>query len=210
MYYTVYKITNLLNSKFYIGVHKTKDLNDSYMGSGKMISRAIAKHGLENFKKEYLAIFDNADDMFKLESELVNEEFVKSADSYNLTIGGSGGWYERSTVESLSKGGRNAISKLLEANTKNPSWRQQAVKTFQERFHNDPIFKESHIEHLSKAFLGKSHSDSTRKRMSESHQGKHSGAANSQFGSMWITDRVSNKKISKNDPIPQGWMKGRI
>jgi hypothetical protein len=180
------------------------------MGSGTMLKRAIAKHGLENFKKEYLAIFDNADDMFKMESELVNEEFVKSADSYNLTIGGSGGWYHRSTTESLSKGGRNAISKLQQASKKNPSWRQKAVQTFQERFHNDLAFRASHIKHLSKAFLGKSHSDSTRKKMSESRKGKQKGARNSQFGSMWITDRVSNKKISKTDPIPEGWMKGRV
>lgn len=37
-YYYIYQITNLVNAKIYVGVHKTKDLNDGYMGSGKVIS----------------------------------------------------------------------------------------------------------------------------------------------------------------------------
>jgi hypothetical protein len=40
-YYIVYKITNLLNNKYYIGVHSTDDLNDGYLGSGRQIKEAI-------------------------------------------------------------------------------------------------------------------------------------------------------------------------
>jgi hypothetical protein len=40
-----------------------------------------------------------------------------------------------------------------------------------------------------------------------SHQ---QGDRNSQYGSMWITDGVSNRKIRKVDIVPEGWYKGRV
>ena len=57
MKYTVYKITNLINGKIYIGVHKTENLDDGYMGSGKNIKRAIDKYGIQNFKNRLKSIF---------------------------------------------------------------------------------------------------------------------------------------------------------
>jgi len=101
LYYTVYKITNNLNQKFYIGKHQTKNLNDGYMGSGKLLKAAYKKHGIENFSKEILHVFDTEEEMNAKEKELV----VITEDSYNLCDGGHGGfsYIHRNNLKDYSK-----------------------------------------------------------------------------------------------------------
>lgn len=92
IYYTVYKITNKINGKIYIGLHKTSNLDDGYMGSGKALRIHQKKFGMKNFTKEILFVFDNPEEMIAKEEELVTEEFVARPDTYNRMKGGIGGW----------------------------------------------------------------------------------------------------------------------
>jgi hypothetical protein len=91
-YYVIYKITNLINDKIYIGAHITNNVNDSYLGSGTTIINAVKKYGSINFKKEIIFFLDDKEKMYDKEKEIVNEEFVKRRDNYNNKIGGIGGW----------------------------------------------------------------------------------------------------------------------
>lgn len=87
MYHILYKITNNITSRFYIGVHTTKILNDDYFGSGLIIRNSIKKYGKENHTKEILEFFDNKTDMYSKEKEIVNENLLKNALCMNLKVG---------------------------------------------------------------------------------------------------------------------------
>ena len=56
MYYIIYKITNINTGQFYIGSHKTHNVEDGYFGSGIYLKRAIKKYGKAAFIKEILYI----------------------------------------------------------------------------------------------------------------------------------------------------------
>lgn len=92
MYFTVYQITNSINGKIYIGCHRTKKLDDHYFGSSSILKTAIRKYGKQNFVKEILFTYDNPEDMYAKENEIVTEEFVARNDTYNAKVGGVGGW----------------------------------------------------------------------------------------------------------------------
>lgn len=141
MKYTIYKITNQLNSKYYIGKHQTENINDSYYGSGKAIKAAIKKYGKENFKKEILFVFDNELEMNQKERELITEEVVNDPNSYNCGIGGEGGphfknhHHTKETIEKISKHNWSAT--------------EEGRKYLKQRC-NTPIAKQQNSERLKK------------------------------------------------------------
>ena len=95
MFYYLYEIKNLINDKIYVGVHKSKTLDDSYMGSGKGIRTAIKKYGKHNFSKRIIEVFPTKEEMYSREAQIVTEEFVLRRDTYNFACGGSGGSIEQ-------------------------------------------------------------------------------------------------------------------
>ena len=71
----------------YIGKHVTTNIDDEYFGSGTYIKAAENKHGLYHFKKEILFELQNEEEMNLLERLVVNEEFIKRDDVYNMIVG---------------------------------------------------------------------------------------------------------------------------
>lgn len=106
----VYKTTNLVNLKIYIGVHRTNvEIFDYYYGCGcykkdlkKSIKTgfpaALRKYGVQNFKRETLFEYPDTEEgrkaAFKKEGEIVDENFIKRKDTYNLVLGGEFTLYE--------------------------------------------------------------------------------------------------------------------
>lgn len=169
--YTIYQITNILDKKIYIGKHQTCNLNDGYMGSGKLLKRAQHKYGLENFEKQILHIYDTEEEMNAKEAELVTEEFCCREDTYNICVGGKGGFsYINSNPEKF----------LTEKRLK--SLRPDlGVVALRQKYENDLDFRKRQKEHcksISPFVKGNSFrtgvklTDETRQKMSRAKIGK--------------------------------------
>ena len=108
MKYIVYLTTNLKSqingiNRIYVGVHKTENpsIFDGYLGCGCYINQpstymypktpfqyAVKKYGVQAFRREILFIFDNKQDAYNKEAEIVNIDFLKQAHTYNACLGG--------------------------------------------------------------------------------------------------------------------------
>lgn len=120
--FTVYRTTNTINSRYYIGVHKTNNPHDSYMGSGLAIKRAIAAHGSHNFTKEILYTCDTREESCDKERELISE-CINDPLCYNISYGGDGGWdYYNNKIRPQRLNpmkSRNVVEKNLQSRRKN-------------------------------------------------------------------------------------------
>jgi group I intron endonuclease len=197
MFYTIYKTTNQINGKFYIGAHKTEDLNDNYLGSGKLLKKAIEKYGIDNFSKEILFVFETAEEMFAKEAELVTDEFLSENNTYNLKVGGFGGFdYINQSNITASRNRRIANKRsykehaFVSNNTGPKPWTSKNLKP--------------------KNWSGLKHTEESKRKISDKLKLVSVGEKNSQYGTMWINDGVVCKKIKKHEEIPTGWKRGRV
>ena len=103
MKYIVYLTTNIKNNKIYVGVHKTEDPDkfDGYLGNGvnrnspssiknpkEPFQYAVKKYGFDSFRRSTIRVFDTQQEALDLEGEIVDEDFIKRKDTYNIALGG--------------------------------------------------------------------------------------------------------------------------
>lgn len=213
MYYTIYKVTNKLNNKFYVGAHATNDLDDGYMGSGKLIRRAIKKYGFENFEKEYVSIHQNAEEMFLTEEEIVNEAFVDSEETYNIRLGGhKNSWFLLNSDSEVQR--KKAIKSNLRRKElrKNPEWKKRNSNNISKGVKKS--WEEGRRRKTLPSWKGKKHKEESKRKIGEANKKHQIGEGNSQFGTCWIYSNKfkKSKKIDKNELevyIKNGWIKGR-
>lgn len=86
----VYKVTCLLDNRYYIGVRKTEVDFDGYLGSGVHIRNMVKAYGKQNFIRETLYVFDNSTDAFNKEKELLTKHLDNPL-CVNIASGGQGG-----------------------------------------------------------------------------------------------------------------------
>jgi hypothetical protein len=153
-YHYIYKTTNIVNSKFYVGMHSTDNLGDGYLGSGTVLARSIRKYGRENFIKEILEYFPDRESLRKREAEIVNEKFVNDKMCMNVKVGGEKGNFGSSMPNRKS-------SPLSESHKANISKSCEGKAGKYEK-------SKDHRQKLAEANLGKKQDDKTKEKRSES------------------------------------------
>lgn len=227
-HYLIYQTTNLVNGKIYIGKHETYDVEDEYFGSGNYLRNAINKHGIENFEFKILIDLKNREEMNLLEKLVVTEEFCARSDTYNIKVGGDGGWdyvnnlstYKRGTRKRAlvcSKASKESKRMMKERGTSPTAIHLQKLSLHdQKRYRSNMAYQQKlwHANHPGyfagerNPMYGHVDSEETRQKRIMNHL----GSKNSQYGKMWICNDETreSRSISKTDPIPEGWRKGRI
>lgn len=173
--YIIYKTTNTVNGKFYIGKHKVADVNERlYLGSGHQITAAVKKYGKENFIRETLYEFDDENECIEKEKEIVTLELTKNPKCYNIATGGNAG---KTQSEQTKKMISEAVSKEWTNNEqRKEKTRQLAIERSKQgkwgpttvtnegrnkisdntkKYWNDPEHKSKRCKAISDSLIGK-------------------------------------------------------
>lgn len=178
MYYFLYMTMNLINGKYYIGVHKTNDINDGYLGSGLLLNKAIKKYGRENFKRYILNTYNSLNDAFKDEKEFITEELAKSKQCYNVAAGGHGGHtYAGKSEEELREIGKKisekTTGKIVSDETRELtrlSWIKRREEGNDNSCFRGREVREETREKISKTLTGRPMPEEQRLRLVEYHR----------------------------------------
>jgi len=199
----VYKITNLINNKVYIG--KTSGRTKNYLCGGSYIRREIKDVGAENFKKEILVVGDYNDALMnELECHFI-QLYASNKVGYNLTVGGVGAKGRILSVESREKISKSLMgNKLSEETKKKLSIAHKGrVVSEETRLKNSLWQKGRKLSEERKkqmSIISLNMSDETKKKMSAAKMGKVVSEETKQKISAWFkgTKRSSDvvKKIA--------------
>ena len=88
----IYKTTNKLNNKIYIGKRMHSTFDNSYYGSGRYFQKALNKYGKDNFSREVLEWCDTEDRLNEREIYWIKKfDAQNKTIGYNIASGGQGG-----------------------------------------------------------------------------------------------------------------------
>ena len=206
-YHYIYETICLITNKFYIGMHSTDNLQDGYCGSGKYLWNSLNKYGKDKHVTKILEFLPDRKSLKAREKEIINEELLDNQHCMNLAIGGEGGLVNEKHSKILSKAGNEKIAWLRK---NNPEWARQESSRRTES--NIKLHREGRL--TNPTFQGRSHTKSTKNKISKASSAHQKGIGNSQHGTCWVynLELQRSKKIKKeelNTFLSQGWIKGR-
>ena len=198
----IYMTRNNVTGKLYIGQHKRtmnpKDINDEwYLGSGKILKRAIVKYGLDNFTREIIYECNSQSELNYMEDIFIQYYNAVDDDNfYNLVAGGAlvgPKVFNEEQREHMRK-----PHKPMDDETK-----KRWVEAHRNRLTNEG--REKLRQNAIKNLTGYVHSDESRKNISEGHIGSKSMYKNGIYKnvrSALIDEYLADGWIFKSSPRP--------
>ncbi|MCZ2224288.1 MAG: GIY-YIG nuclease family protein [Chitinophagales bacterium] len=203
MFY-LYKITNLIDNKIYIGI--TNNFNRRMYRHKKEchnehLKRAIEKYGWENFNKEILKILETKEEVIKEELDTIEYYRNNFFELYNISGGGEGTVYLKMSDETKKK--ISDFNKVFANTDKERKDRSNRIKGNKNPNFGIPMTDERK-NLLLKSHLGKPLSEETKLKMSESLKGKFSGSKNpmsklKEFQVLEIREKFALGQYSKSE-----------
>lgn len=158
-----YKITNLINGKFYYGIRSSDKLHsDKYMGSGQHIKQAIEKYGKENFKKEIINHYPTRFEASEHERMVVDLETINDIMCYNAKTGGENGY-----IYQFTEADRKKVSDGLKGKKKPEEYSKKLSIRTRKKMEEDPAFR-NQLGNLARG--GNLITDDTRIKMRENRK----------------------------------------
>lgn len=192
----IYKTTNLVNNKIYIGQHRGAYLDENYLGSGKLLAAAINKYGRGSFKCELLELCADKTALDQKEKEYIKKYNSQNNEiGYNISEGGQGG--------DLGPVARSHISESLRGIPKSLKHRKKLSEA-----NKGKRLPESQKEKISKGNKGKILSDETKEKMSVSAKKLSHHNYKTNKGKVIITNGFEIKYIDKQSSLPEGYIYG--
>lgn len=210
IHYT-YKTICLATGEYYYGRHSTRNLyNDGYLGSGSTLWRRTQKYGKDSFIHGVIKFYDTKQELIDAESTLLLEMNVLEDDKcLNLTHKSDGGIHSKEHHRKMC----DAATKIKAQRRKDDPEFDQKIRESCTRGNNTRITRGTHKSWKDTySWEGKHQTDEHKRKIGEANSIKQTGNGNSQFGTCWITDGTTNKKIQKSERhqyLDDGWVSGR-
>lgn len=170
--------------RYYVGIRtcpvgRAPEADGTYLGSGRAIRAAVAKHGRSAFSKTVLEVFGTREEAASLERALIGLPTANSPWSYNLKAGG-----EEPGAGAVGDEGRARMSRRRSERWRDPEDRRRVSEALRGREVSEETRERisralrgrrlapEHVEKVREAQRGRRHTEEARARMSAAHRGR--------------------------------------